>query len=372
MRPTVMDVNLNALKNNFECITNFVNPALVMPVVKANAYGHGAVECANQLVSCGAKYLGVALVEEGIELRQAGINIPILVFGGIFGSQIGLFLDYNLDLTASSISKLQAIDEVAKARNTKARVHLKIDTGMGRIGVRTESSHSLFEVAIRSSNVDIVGVFSHFATAADDSSNFVSVQLERFLESVSFFERRSLPMPIRHISSSASLFKYPNTHLDMVRPGLCLYGVFVSATLPDGISLQPVMSLKSKVVYFKVVSKGTGISYSHTWTAPNETRIVTIPVGYGDGFFRRLSNCGSVLIRGKRYPIVGNVCMDQMMVDIGQDEAYNGDEVVLIGSQGKENISVEEIAELVDTTPHEVLVSTNMRVPRRYIKTTRQ
>jgi alanine racemase len=368
LRPTVMDVDLDALAANYAALCKAAAPADVMPVVKADAYGHGGAVCARHLVDQGAKWLGVAIVEEGIELRQAGIDVPILVFGGIFGAQIGLFLDHDLDLTALSVGKLLAIDEAARAKGKRARVHLKIDTGMGRIGVRYDHAEKLFDAAMEATHCDVVGVFSHFATISDADSSFANIQLERFLESLEYFEKRSLPLPIRHISSSAGITRLPQSRLDLVRPGLALYGVYPHCCTPEDIELLPVMSLRSRVVYFKVVPEGAGISYSHTWVAGRDTRVVTIPVGYGDGFFRRLSNQGNVLIRGKRYPIIGNVCMDQMMVDIGQDEAFNDDEVVLIGEQGGEKITVEEIAGLIGTNTHEVLVSTNLRVPRRYTK----
>ncbi len=365
LRPTVMDVDLDALADNFHALEAAGGGAEVMPVVKADAYGHGAVVCARHLVESGAKWLGVALVEEGIELRQSGVDVPILIFGGIFGAQIELFLAHNLDIAASSIDKLRAIDEVARKVGKKARVHLKIDTGMGRIGVRYDNAEQLFEVAQDMQHCEVVGVFSHFATTTDEDLSFAYLQLERFISSLDYFNKRSLPMPVRHIASSAAISRVPSSCLDLIRPGLALYGLY-----PFGcrhkISLKPVMSLRSKVVFFKVVPKGAGVSYSHTWVAPSDTRIVTVPVGYGDGFFRRLSNKGQVLIRGKRYPIVGNVCMDQMMVNIGEDEAYNGDEVVLLGKQGDDEITAPEVAELIGTNIHEVLVSTNLRVPRRY------
>ncbi len=369
LRPTVMEVDLDALAHNFAQIRSHVAPAKVMAVVKANAYGHGLIPCAKQLVAVGADALGVALVEEGIALRRAGIDIPILVFGGIFGSQIRYFLDYDLEITASSVSKLEAIEWTAQALGKRAKVHLKVDTGMERIGIHYYTAHTLFEKALRVQYCDVVGVFSHFATADSADQSFLTTQLERFLKCLTFFTERSKPVPVRHIANSAAVLANPATHLDLVRAGVILYGVSPTTRLVGRLDLKPVMSLRSRVVFFKVVRAGAGVSYGHTWFAERDTRVVTVPIGYGDGYFRALSNRGSVLIRGKRYPIVGSVCMDQTMVDLGDGEAFNGDEVVLIGEQGSVSLSVNELADIVETTPHEVLTSTNLRVPRRYSST---
>ena len=358
---------MNAVVSNFRAIAEFVDPATVMAVVKANAYGHGLIACADALVKGGAKYLGVAFVEEGIELRNAGISTPILVFGGIFGSQIALYLENDLDLTASSISKLRAIEKCAVFMNKEARVHLKIDTGMERIGVHHYSAKALFEATTYCPHCKIVGVFSHLATADDEDPNFMFLQRERFLGALNFYSERGIPCPPRHIANSAGLLKARSMHLDIVRPGIALYGIAPSDHLADVVPLKPAISLKSKVVYFKVVKKGSTVGYGQSWTAPRDCRVVTVPIGYGDGYSRALSNKGSALIRGKRYPIIGRVCMDQIMVNIGMDEAYNGDEVVLIGAQGNEKITVQNIAAEIGTISWEVLTSTNLRVPRQYV-----
>lgn len=362
-----MDVDLEALEANYRAIAAHVSPARVMPIIKSNAYGHGIVACGRHLERIGAPMLGVALLEEGIQLRLSGVKIPILVLGGIFGSQVQYFLDYDLDLVASSVFKLDSIEEMAQRAGKKARVHLEIDTGMERIGVHHYTAATLLERALRCTHAEIVGVSSHFATADDPDPSFMSTQLERFLEAISFFEKQGVAMPVRHIAASAALLRDRSTHLDMVRPGVLLYGVAPSPALRGIVDVRPVMSLRSKVVYFKVVKQGTGVSYGLTWKAPEDTRVVTVPIGYGDGYVRRLSNRGQVLIRGNRYPIVGRVCMDQLMVNIGPGgTAYNGDEVVLLGEQGDQRITVEEITELMDGNPREFLVSTNLRVPRRY------
>ena len=335
-----------------------------MAVLKANAYGHGLIEVGKALEAINADYFGVALVEEGIALRDAGIKTPIHVFGGINSDQIELFAKYNLEITASSIDKLVAINKVAEKLNSRIGVHLKIDTGMGRIGISYKNAKKIFECCLSATSCEIKGVYSHLATS-DEDEVFCREQIERFKACREEFSRIvTKSQPLFHIANSGGVIGYPDARFDMVRVGLSLYGV---NPLPEHIvKIATGFTVKSSVVYFKVVEAGTPISYGGTWKAPKRTRIVTVPIGYGDGYFRRLSNQGSVLIRGKKYPIVGRVCMDQLMVDIGWDEAFNGDEVVLIGAQGDQSILIEEIATLIDTTPHEVFTSFNGRIPRIY------
>ncbi len=368
LRPTVLEVDMGVLGQNLSAIREHVGAdRKLMAVVKSNAYGHGLIPCAEMYERAGVDYLGVAYLEEGIQLRVAGIQAPILVLGGILHSQIKFFLDYDLDILASSVFKLDAIEQQARALGKKARVHLKIDTGMERVGVHYYSAEKLLERALTCTDAEVVGISSHFACQEEETLNVTKLQLERFLECCYFFEKRSVPVPVRHIAATGAVIKYPESHLDMVRPGALLYGIEPGAHLEGIVPVRPALRLLSTVVYFKVVKQGAGVSYGHTWTAPKDTRVVTIPLGYGDGFARRLSNRGSVLVRGRRYPIIGRVCMDQLMVDIGDGEAYNGDEIVLIGSQGEHSIRVEQIADLVDADPREVLVHLNLRIPRRYI-----
>ena len=368
LRPTYMQVDLSVLANNFLKLKQLAPSSKFMAVVKANGYGHGLVPSARLVESLGADSIGVAFVEEGVELRRASIECPILVFGGILGAQIKMFLEHKLDLTVSSEEILQEVDRVAGSVGVCARIHLKIDTGMERIGVRSDRASKLFEMALAAKNCQIIGVFSHLVRAEEPGCDFTSIQLGKFLESVEFFNRVGAPMPIRHLANSAGLLRYPETYLDMVRPGICLYGVYPDESLADLQALEPVMTLKSKVAYFKVVPAGSGVSYGHKWTAKEDTRVITVPVGYGDGYFRSLSNIGSVLVGGKRAPIIGAVCMDQLMADIGPcGEAFVGDEVVLIGSQGDDRITVNEIAEAIGTIPYEVLTCLNLRVPRLYV-----
>ena len=366
VRPTQVIVDLDALAANFAAIRARVAPAKVMPILKANAYGHGLVPVGRLMASLGADYLGVAVLEEGILLRRAGIRTPILVLGGIWGSQIPLFLKYDLTLTASSIEKLEQIEQTASAMGKTARVHLKIDTGMERIGVHDYSAEGFLETALRCRHIHVEGIFSHFANADAADLTSARLQLERFHEVLRFYERHSLPLPLRHMANSAAILQLPEATFDMVRPGIMLYGVYPSNEVRRTVAVQPALTWKTRVVYFKVTQPGRPISYGWTWAPEKQTRIVTLPVGYGDGYFRAMSNKAQVLIRQRRYPQVGRICMDQMMVNIGWETAYNGDEVVLIGQQGNERITVEDLAAWAGTIPYEVLTNINTRVPRVY------
>lgn len=367
LRPTVVEIDLERLAANYRAIETAVSPALIMPILKANAYGHGLIEIARYVVSLGASYLGVAFLEEGILLREAGITAPILVLGGILGNQIPLFLQHNLTLTASSTEKLAQIDAAAQAWGVLAKVHLKIDTGMERIGVHYYSAEPLLEAALHCSYCVVEGIYSHFANADAADLNSAQIQLERFNEVLDFYEKRGLPPPQRHMANSGAILQLPDSHFDMVRPGILLYGVYPSNEVPHTVLVRPVLSWKSRVVYFKVVQPYHPVSYGSTWQSDHMVRVVTIPMGYGDGYFRRMSSQAEVIIRGKRYPVVGRICMDQMMVNIEWDSAYNNDEVILMGESDGVAIRCEELAVWADTIPYEVLTNINTRVSRVYV-----
>jgi alanine racemase len=367
MRPTFVEVNQSRIIGNLQAIRAAVGPAKVMGIVKANAYGHGIIEIARLLEQQRIDMLGVAFLEEAVLLREHGIQAPILVFGGIAADQIPLFLKENLSFTASSVEKLKLIDEAAAALKVRARVHLKIDTGMERIGVHYYSAGKLLEAALQCDHCDIEGIYSHFANADAADLGHARLQLERFFEVTEFFNHRSLPMPCRHIANSGGVLQMPDSHLDMVRPGILLYGVYPSAECTRSITVRPALSWKSRVAYFKVVQPGHPVSYGSTWQSDHPTRLVTVPAGYGDGYFRALSNRSEVIIRGKRYPVVGRVCMDQMMVNLEDGTAYNGDEVILLGETAGASITAEDIADWAGTISYEVLTNINTRVPRVYV-----
>lgn len=366
-RPTRIVVDLDVLGGNLRAIRARVGVP-VMAIVKANAYGHGLVPVAHHLQAQGVEQLGVAFVEEGMALRRAGITVPILVLGGILGRQVGQLIQHDLEITVSSLDKLRKVEAAAERLGRKAVIHLKIDTGMERIGVHSYSCGPMIEAAVASTWCTVKGVYSHLACADDPASAMTALQLERFLEACAHFERIGAPMPIRHLANSGGVLHYPETWLDMVRPGIMLYGVLPDPDAHRTVDVKPALSLISQVVYFKTVLAGHPVGYGATWAPPRDTHIVTVPIGYGDGYPRALSNCGEVLIRGQRRPIVGRLCMDQFMVDLGPDgTAYVEDDVVLIGTQGDETISVEDVAGRAGTIGYEILTRLNERVPREYV-----
>ncbi len=359
-------IDLDALGYNFSAIKHTVGSALIMAIVKANAYGHGIVECSLYLQAQGANYLGVALIEEAITLRNAGITLPILVLGGVMVEQVPLFLQYDIEIMASSIDKLLAIDACASKHGKKAKIHLKIDTGLGRIGVRYKNAEQFFMTAINLLSIDIIGVASHFATADDQDLSYMQLQCARFHEVTQFFPLHGLPMPLRHMANSGAIMQMPESYFDMVRPGIMLYGVYPQSWMQSLFFIKPVMSLYARVVYFKVVLQGAGISYGLTWKAEQDSRVITLPIGYGDGYPRALSNKGCVLLHGKKYPLVGNICMDQMMVNIGSDSAYCGDEVVLLGKSGNLQLTINDLVDCYGGSAYEFMVLLNSRIARRY------
>jgi alanine racemase len=368
VRPTLVEVDLNRLEENFHNIQKRVAPAKVMPILKANAYGHGLVEVAQHMQSLGAEYLGVAVLEEGILLREKGITAPILVLGGILGNQIIHFLKYDLTITASSIEKLCQVEELAARMDVIAKVHLKIDTGMERIGVHYYSAESMLETALECRNVYIEGIFSHFANSETSDLSHARLQIERFNEVLDFYVRAGLkPPPMRHMSNSGAILQLPEANFDIVRPGLMLYGVYPSPEAVRTVKVRPALRWKSRVVYFKVIKPGHPVGYGSTWETDHLVRTVTVPVGYGDGYFRSMSHNAMVLIRGNKYPVVGLISMDQIVVNIEWDSAYNNDEVVLIGEIGDESITVEDLAAWAETIPYEILTNINTRVPRVYV-----
>lgn len=366
LRPTVVEISLVRLAENFRAIQAAVAPAVVMPIVKANAYGHGLLPVARHLVSLGASSLGVAFLEEAVALREAGVTVPILVMGGIFGDQIPVFLRHDLTLTASSIDKLAQIDQIAARMGVTAKVHLKIDTGMERIGVHYYSARGLLERASECRRTVVEGIYSHFANADAADLTSARLQLARFLEVLEWYDKQGVKPPVRHMANSGAVLQLPESHLDLVRPGILLYGVYPSAEVRKTIVVRPALALRSRVVYFKVVTPGHPVSYGSTWESDHPVRVVTVPVGYGDGYFRALSNVAHVLIRGKKYPVVGRVCMDQIMVNLEWETAYNGDVVTLLGADGSELITCEDLAEWAGTIPYEVLTNLNTRIPRVY------
>lgn len=363
--PSLIEIDLKQLKKNISIIKNHIGNSLFCLPVKANAYGHGLKAISKTAEEAGIDYIAVAHLSEGIVLRQSGIKLPILVLGAIHEDQIDDLINFNLEFTLSSEFKATLAAEKCKKRKQKCQVHLEVDTGMQRTGVRASSALSLFRHVNALECFDIKGIYTHFSTADKPGDLFALSQIETF---TSLFKDPSLEKfsLIRHMANSGGTAFFKESHLDMVRPALMSLG-YPPLNSPSTLSgIEPCFSLKTKVSYFKVVEEGVGISYGHSHVTKKRTRIVTIPLGYGDGYRRSLSNKGEVLIRGKKFPIVGIICMDQFMVDVGNHEIRVGDEVVVIGKQGDLEIPLTQIASLCDTNVYEILCGFNDRLPRIY------
>ena len=355
-----------ALADNLAAFRQLAPQAKIMAVVKADAYGHGLLDCARLFSAHGAEYFGVGFVEEGIALRRAGFKEQMLVLGGIVGSQIALFLEYDLEMTASSVFKIEAINTQASGTGKRGRVHLKIDTGMNRIGQNWRTVDQLFAAAKRCEHVEIAGIYSHLATAESSDHTFAELQISRFQEALARADAIGLNMGLRHLCNSAGAINFPQAHFDMIRPGIGLYGQHAAPHLQEQFPLSPAMSLVSEIVYMKRVRKGEGVSYNLLWNAPEDSWIATVPVGYGDGYPRHFSGA-PVLIGGQRYPIVGAVCMDQLMVNLGQDRYRVGEPVVMWGQQSGAEITLWELCQRGGYIPYELPIYLTGRIPRVFV-----
>jgi len=362
MRPTYLEVNLPQLRKNVEAIRTHVAPAKVMPMIKANAYGHG-VDGVAPFLEPYADYFGVAILEEGIHLRELEIKKPILVAGGVLPEQVALFAEYDLTLTGSSVELLDVAEEVSRSSGKRIKTHLKIDTGMERVGVHEYEAEPFIVHSLKLKHVEVEGIYTHLANSEDADLVHARLQLERFQEVLQIYEKRGEPHPpLRHMANSAAILQFPESHFDMVRPGLMIYGVYPSG-VTQSVEIAPALTWRSRVAYSKITKPGRPISYGSLWQAEAETRIVTVPCGYADGYFRRMTNRAHVIVNQKKYPQVGRICMDQFMVNVGDDEAQVGDEVVLLGA----GISAHDLAEWMGTNEYEVLTSISARVPRVFV-----
>jgi alanine racemase len=361
MRPTYLEVNLPQLRKNVQAIRAHVSPAKVMPMIKANAYGHG-VDGVAPFLEPDVDAFGVALVEEAVHLRELGITRPILVAGGTLPEQLPLFLEHDLTLSASSSELLAAAEAAAGNAHKKLKVHLKIDTGMERTGVHYYDAEPFLEQSLKCKHVLIEGVYTHFANSEDPALTHAHQQLERFQEVLRFYEKHDLPVPMRHMANSGAILQFPKSHMDLVRPGVMFYGVY-PVGVAHTVDIAPALRWKSHVVYSKITLPGHPVSYGSLWQSDVETRIVTIPCGYADGYFRRMTNHAQVVIRGRKYPQVGRICMDQFMVNAGDDDIQVGEEVSLLG----DGITAYDLGEWAGTNEYEVLTNISARVPRVYL-----
>jgi alanine racemase len=363
-RPTWAEVNLSNLAYNFKQIKSLLAPKTkIMVCVKADAYGHGIVPVAKKLFSLGVNYLGVASIDEGIKLREANIRLPVLILGSVIEKDIKPLFVYNLIPTVCTLEIACALNKIAKSMGKVMRIHIKVDTGMGRLGVLCKDALSFIREVLDFKFIKIEGVFTHLA-CADVNKNYTLHQIRDFKHLISQLRERGINIPLFHAANSMGTINYGESHFDMVRPGLAIYGLYPKEGLD--IKLKAVLSLKTKIVYLKKVPCGFGISYGRTYITKRNTTIVTLPIGYGDGYARNLSNKAEVLIKGRRFKISGRICMDQIMVDVQDAKVNLGDEVVLIGSQKKDRITAEELALLSSTIPYEIVCGIGSRVPRIY------
>jgi len=365
MRLTWAEIDIEAIRHNLGVLRHTVHPAKIIAIVKANAYGHGIVRIARAAVESGADYLGVGFLEEGLLLRRRGFKVPILVLGGVLFHQVHQFIVNRLDITVSSLGLAYAVNREAEILGKTARIHLKFDTRFNRIGMHYAKASDIFERLKPLKNIEIVGIYSHFATADEPESEYALIQFKRFQSVLDAAAKWNIDATYRHIACSGAIMYYDQTYSNLVRVGLAMYGLYPSLNSPRSLNLKPVLSFKSRVVFLKTVPAGEPVSYGGTYVTTDTVRIATVPVGYGDGYTRRLSNNADVLIRGRRFPVIGNVCMDQIMVNLDRDESIEvGDEVVLYGRQGNECIPVEEIADRCGTIPYEITTWLARRVPR--------
>ena len=371
MRPAKAEINLNNLAHNVRELRKLSKSKHFMAVVKADGYGHGAVAVAKTALENGADNLGVATIQEGIDLREAGIKAPILIFGWTPCEYAHLLIRHNLIQTVFSMEQAKQLYEVSKNVGEKINTHLKIDTGMNRLGFRiTEESADEIKKIFDIDGLRVLGAFTHFAEADNRYSDFTSIQLNLFKSFISNLESKNLEFPIKHGANSAATIDYPDTHMDMVRAGISIYGLYPDLVMRDKIELKPVMSFLARIAHIKDINKGETVSYGRTFKAQENRRIATIPVGYADGYNRLLSNKGRVIINNSFAPVVGRVCMDQFMVDIThiQQSIQPGDEAVLFGINDKGlEVSVDEIAQIAGTINYEIVCMVNKRVPRIYI-----
>lgn len=364
-RPTLCEIDLSALKFNYRQLKQCAGSREMLAVVKANAYGHGAVAISRALENEGAQIFGVATIEEGIELRRAGISSPILCFGGSLGAHVSDLLEYGLTPAVFNEESIQELNRQASSLNQKLAVHLKIDTGMTRLGILPSELKPIVQLLKQSSALELKGVFTHLAQADELIEKPTEDQIEKFKQVEEVIQSSSFSVPIYHVANSAALIDKKLDKTDLVRPGLALYGAYPNPRFEKKIPLKQVMSLKTQVISVKSVPKGTAVSYGATFITKRPSRVAVIPIGYADGYSRSFSNKGEVLIAGRRVPVIGRVCMDLTMIDVTDLPASSiGDEVVLIGKQGNELIRAEELAQKIGTIPYEIFCSISSRIPR--------
>lgn len=377
------EVDLTAIAHNVRALRRITSPAArLMAVVKANAYGHGLKEVARIALQNGAEALGVARIDEGVQLRKAGFEAPVLIFGYTPPALTNHLIEFDLTQTVFLYQTAEILSRTGIDKGKKIKVHFKVDTGMGRLGLLPETGR-LFspnmkitdnptrevEAIARLPGLELEGIYTHFATADISDKSYAHKQFEVFLDFLNRLRLAGLEIPVKHAANSAAIIDLPETHLDMVRAGISIYGLYPSDEVnKKRVMLKPAMALKTKIVNLKKVPAGFKISYGSTYETEKPTIIATVPIGYADGFNRLLSSRGFMLVKGQRAPIVGRICMDYTMLDVGNIPEINlEDEVIIFGKQGKSSITVDEIASTIGTINYEVVSTITDRVPRLYL-----
>lgn len=365
-----VEIDLDRLKENFRKVKGWVGPdKRILVAVKADAYGHSSVAVSSALAAEGVSALGVASLEEAIEIKRGGAEVPVLILSPSSFVEVPEIVAEGFTSTVSNIEYARKLSVVARALNKKMKVHVEVDTGMGRTGVNYSGAADFMRQIRELEFIQVEGIFTHFANAEESDKTFALEQLKRFTQVLEDLKARSLEVPLVHAANSASLLDMKESHFNMVRPGLVIYGMYPSQWVKRQIDVEPVMTFKARVAHLNSIPRGGTVSYGRTYTALKDCTVAVVSVGYGDGYSRALSNKGEVLIRGKRFSIVGVVCMDLTMVDVtGHPEIRVGDEVILMGKSGEEEITADELARLSGTISYDVTCSVGPRVPRLFIK----
>lgn len=367
-RPTKAFIDLDAVAHNVGIVRKIVGPSVrIMAVVKADGYGHGAYPVAAVALKAGADWLGVANPTEGIALRERGLQTPIFVLGQTTKEELPKVLNYRFSQMVADADSIRRLAALAKKQRCRVGVHLKVDTGMGRLGAQPEKALPLAQRIMASPSLVLEGLMSHLAAADSEDQSHTQGQIKAFARILSLLKKHGIDPPLKHVANSAAVLTLPDSHFTLVRPGIMIYGLSPANNRPRSWGLRPALRLVTKVIFLKTVGAGTHISYGCTYTTKKRTRIATLPIGYADGYSRLLSSRGQVLIGGQRAPIVGRVCMDMLMVDVSHISGVKeGEEAVLYGCQGQEEITVEEVARLAQTVNYEIICSLGKRVPKFY------
>ncbi len=368
IRPTIAEVDLSAIRYNISNIRSRVGQNVkIIPAVKANGYGHGAVQVSKACIDASANMLGVACLEEAIELREAGFDTPILILGCLNPTAAEYVTRYNIQSTICDFKYAKMLSDAAVKQNKKVAVHVKVDTGMGRIGISADSAVDFIKSVIALPNIYLMGVFTHFPSADEADKEYTYKQIAIFNKLILDIKSQGVVVPMFHSSNSGAILAFPEADYDAVRPGIMVYGSYPSEEVVRSIAIREALTLKSKIVFLKEVAPETSISYGRTFTTKRRSKIATVPIGYADGYPRALSNKGEVAVKGVRAPVVGRVCMDQTLIDVTDvPDVQVGDDVVLYGG-GFDFLSVSKIASMIGTISYELFCAISPRVSRVYL-----